>query len=54
MENMDKQRKLIEYEVEIPKIPKPEIKIVKNRYSTAGGLVEEILIRKFYHSKAFA
>lgn len=51
METMEKQKTLIEVELEIEKKAEPEIKVIKNKYMYAGGLVEEILIRKFYNSK---
>jgi hypothetical protein len=50
MELMDKQKKLFEC-IEIEREREPEIKVIKNTYHTAGGLVQEILIRKFYQSK---
>lgn len=54
METMEKQHKLFDEQGKIVIVKKerePEIKIIKNTYSTAWGLVQEILIRKTYQSK---
>lgn len=54
MEIMERQINLFDERGKIINLKKerePEIKVVKNTYSTAGGLVEEILIRKFYQSR---
>lgn len=50
MELMEKQKKLYEC-IELSDSQEPKIKVIKNTYSTAWGLVQEILIRKTYQSR---
>lgn len=50
MELMEKQKKLYEC-IELSDSQEPEIEVIKNTYSTAWGLVQEILIRKTYQNR---